>query len=120
MFIKVFVTAAAFGLISSGACFAQAIYEKPLQPYAQPKPEASKPTAEEAKYLEAQNAEARPAGAVVVDGELRVPVNADVAAKIGIPVEVIASAPVPDTPANRARYGGPMSNGGQRTAAVGN
>jgi hypothetical protein len=34
--------------------------------------------------------------------------------------EVIASAPVPDTPANRARYGQPLSNSGRRTSASGN
>ena len=31
-----------------------------------------------------------------------------------------ASAPIPDTPANRARYGGPRSHAGRRTAANGN
>jgi hypothetical protein len=33
--------------------------------------------------------------------------------------EIVASAPVPDTQANRARYQ-PLSNGGRRTAAAGN
>ena len=33
--------------------------------------------------------------------------------------DVIASPPVPDTPANRARYGGPRSHAGRRTAANG-
>ena len=37
-----------------------------------------------------------------------------------VTTEVIASAPVPDTPANRARYGQPLSNGGRRTGAAGN
>jgi hypothetical protein len=37
-----------------------------------------------------------------------------------VTTEVIASAPVPDTPANRARYGAPLSNGGRRTGAAGN
>jgi hypothetical protein len=32
---------------------------------------------------------------------------------------LIASRPVPDTPFNRARFGGPMSYGGRRTAPVG-
>lgn len=35
-------------------------------------------------------------------------------------VEMIASKPVPDTPANRAAYGGPMSHGGKSTPARGN
>lgn len=33
---------------------------------------------------------------------------------------VVRSDPVPDTPHNRARFGGPMSNGGRQTAPVGN
>jgi hypothetical protein len=32
----------------------------------------------------------------------------------------VASAPVPDTPENRAKYGGPMSRAGKRTAPKGN
>jgi len=35
-------------------------------------------------------------------------------------VELVASAPVPDTPANRVRFGGPESNAGQRTTPRGN
>jgi hypothetical protein len=33
---------------------------------------------------------------------------------------VITNGPVPDTPRNRARFGGPMSHGGRATAPVGN
>jgi hypothetical protein len=32
----------------------------------------------------------------------------------------MTNGPVPDTPANRARYGGPMSHAGKRTAPTGN
>jgi hypothetical protein len=35
-------------------------------------------------------------------------------------VQVVASAPVPDTPANRAKYGKPMSHAGRHTAPAGN
>jgi len=35
-------------------------------------------------------------------------------------VQVIAAQPVPDTPANRAKYGAPMSHAGRRTAPTGN
>jgi hypothetical protein len=34
--------------------------------------------------------------------------------------ELVASAPVPDTPENRARYGQPLSNAGRMTAPRGN
>ncbi len=33
---------------------------------------------------------------------------------------VVRSHPVPDTPHNRARFGGPRSEGGRQTAPVGN
>ncbi len=33
---------------------------------------------------------------------------------------VVRSRPVPDTPHNRDRFGGPMSHGGRTTAPVGN
>jgi hypothetical protein len=38
----------------------------------------------------------------------------------GQTVQVIASAPVPDTPENRAKYGQPLSRAGKRTAPKGN
>lgn len=37
-----------------------------------------------------------------------------------VTTETVANPPVRDTPENRARYGGPMSQGGQRTAPAGN
>lgn len=51
------------------------------------------------------------ASVVVVD-----PVDYSLAPRL----EIVANAPVPDTPANRARYGGPMSRAGRLTAPVGN
>ena len=33
---------------------------------------------------------------------------------------LVTNGPVPDTPENRARFGGPDSNGGRQTAPVGN
>lgn len=41
------------------------------------------------------------------------------ALKAGDP-SVVSNAPVADTPANRARYGGPMSRTGKRTPPAGN
>jgi UrcA family protein len=35
-------------------------------------------------------------------------------------VTTVTNGPVPDTAANRARFGGPISNGGRRTAPAGN
>ena len=33
---------------------------------------------------------------------------------------LVTNGPVPDTPENRERFGGPNSNGGRRTAPAGN
>jgi hypothetical protein len=38
----------------------------------------------------------------------------------GARVTVVSNPPVPDTPENRAKYGGPMSDGGRKTAPRGN
>jgi hypothetical protein len=37
----------------------------------------------------------------------------------GVEVRVVANAPIPDTPENRARYGQPESNAGKRTIGEG-
>jgi hypothetical protein len=34
--------------------------------------------------------------------------------------KIVTNGPVPDTPANRAKYGKPMSHGGQKTPPAGN
>jgi hypothetical protein len=45
---------------------------------------------------------------------------ANTSATVATDNQVIASQPVPDTPANRAQYGKPMSRAGKRTAPAGN
>lgn len=57
---------------------------------------------------------------IMIDGQARVPVGTDVAARMGVAIEVITNGPVPDTAENRARFGQPMSNAGKRTAPAGN
>jgi hypothetical protein len=47
------------------------------------------------------------------------PVASAYTLKAGDP-NVISNPPIPDTPANRAQYGRPMSNAGKHTAAAGN
>jgi UrcA family protein len=42
------------------------------------------------------------------------------AAPASVTVRTITNGPVPDTPENRRKYGGPMSSAGKRTAPVGN
>ena len=48
------------------------------------------------------------------------PSATSVATPVSVTTTVVASAPIPDTPENRAKYGQPMSNAGKRTAASGN
>ena len=38
----------------------------------------------------------------------------------GQTVVVVSNAPIPDTPANRAKYGQPLSRAGKRTKPIGN
>lgn len=47
-------------------------------------------------------------------------ISPDEARASGIAVETVASAPVPDTAENRAKYGAPMSRAGKLTSAKGN
>jgi UrcA family protein len=52
------------------------------------------------------------------------PASAEVS-NLGVPAAsytstTVTNGPVADTPENRARFGGPMSNGGRKTAPVGN
>jgi hypothetical protein len=47
------------------------------------------------------------------------PVASAYTLKAGDP-NVISNPPIPDTPANRAQFGKPMSNAGRHTAAAGN
>lgn len=46
--------------------------------------------------------------------------GAAVSASTGGNVQVVSNGPVPDTAENRAKYGGPMSRAGKRTAPAGN
>jgi hypothetical protein len=65
---------------------------------------------------------AMPASAAIpAGGVASSPTPADEAfrLKAGDP-NVISNGPVPDTPANRHLYGGPMSNAGRHTAPAGN
>lgn len=58
------------------------------------------------------------APAVILQDSPTPPENAW-ALKAGDP-NVVTNGPVPDTRENRARFGGPMSNGGRRTRPAGN
>jgi hypothetical protein len=108
MLTKVLITAAAAGLISTAA-FAQDEESKPQEQ------SATSPNTVNPVQSSETTAPTGQATDVVV-----VAMNADEARARGIAVETIASAPVPDTPANRRAYGQPLSNAGRNTAPRGN
>lgn len=60
-----------------------------------------------------------PPGAAISVEESATPASAEAPA-VTYTTTTVTNGPVPDTPENRARFGGPMSNGGQRTAPAGN
>lgn len=60
-----------------------------------------------------------PAGQVASADQASAPVSATVPEPT-YSVTTVTNGPVPDTPENRARFGGPMSHAGQRTAPAGN
>jgi hypothetical protein len=63
----------------------------------------------------AADANGNAAGAVpTVPDQAQAPANATVVAA------TVTNGPIPDTPANRAKYGAPMSHAGKRSAPAGN
>ena len=118
MFIKGLLIAGAAGLISSVA-FAQG-YENGAQAptTVNPKPSMSGPPTSMPPSTSTAVTPAAPAASSVATDV--VAISPDQARAQGLPVQIVASAPVPDTAANRAKYGGPLSMTGKRTAAKGN
>jgi hypothetical protein len=118
MFIKGLLIAGATGLMSSVA-FAQDAASPQSGAQApttvNPAPSMPKPSAKTPS-----SSMATPAPAATSAGADVVAISPDLARAEGVPVQMVASAPVPDTPENRAKYGGPMSVTGKRTVAKGN
>lgn len=110
MLTKVLFTAAAAALVSSAA-IAQDYESKPQDQSA-----TSPNTVNPVNHDDHVTNTAAPTG-LATDV---VAINADEARARGIAVEMVASAPVPDTPENRRLYGQPLSNAGRNTAPRGN
>jgi len=84
-------------------------------------PAAPAPMNDQSPPVEAATQAAMPASASIgAGGVTSSPTPADEAFKLkaGDPT-VVSNSPIPDTPANRRLYGGPMSNAGRHTAASG-
>ena len=116
------LTAAALSTLMAGAAFAQTpaapathMNDPAHAPLVQP---VEAPAADQAATLVAATVADPSAPAVVL---LSSPTSADQAFKLkaGDPT-VVTNGPVPDTAANRAKYGAPMSDGGRRTTPAGN
>jgi hypothetical protein len=109
MLTKVLLTAAAAGLISTAA-YAQQSTSPQTSPTAPTTVNPVLPETDADDHVEAPIGQ--PSDVVAI--------NADEARAQGIPVQVVASAPVPDTPENRRAFGAPLSNAGRNTAPRGN
>lgn len=84
------------------------------QAYARPAPAYA--------YVAPAPAEVYPAAPPPPDESAQAPAAAGYGepASATVTTQTITNGPVPDTAANRARYGGPMSNAGRRTRPIGN
>lgn len=102
---------------SVAACLAGGVAA--AQPASPPTPaSATAPTASQGQSAPAAIDRATQASAMTTE-----PANATVSATVdanGVQHLLVASPPVPDTPANRAKYGQPLSNAGRHTQPSGN
>lgn len=113
------LTAAAVSALLAGPAFAG---PDPAQT-----PDPADPTTSEPMQAPAATQSGTPASTTVVDPAAPAVILQDSPTppenawtlKAGDP-NVVTNGPVPDTRENRARYGGPMSNGGRRTTPAGN
>jgi hypothetical protein len=110
MSIKGFLTAAATSALLMGAGAALADPTTPENKAAWPADTAT---------------QAAPLDSATATDAATVPPSADVTVTVAaqtptMTLEIVSNKPVADTPENRARYGGPMSNAGRRTRPAGN
>lgn len=98
-----FLTAAAAAALTTGVAHAQM-----ADPAAQTQPPPQAPAASDAAV--------NTSGVVLLSSKSP---DEQAMLKAGDP-NVVSNAPVPDTVANRAKYGRPLSNGGRRTPPKGN
>ncbi len=117
--IRLFAAAAAVSALIAGPAFAQVPATSPEDAAHMP-PAATQPApAADQSGTPASATTIDPAtGAMVVRQDSVSPEQA-ATLKAG-DANVVTNGPIPDTAENRARYGGPISNGGRRTAPAGN
>ena len=125
MFLKGMIAASAIALASASAAYAQQYNPNTaFDPAAGGNsPHTVNPSNDQLltdRYDTSVTHANQPSNVIMIDGQARVPVSTDVAATTGVPIEVVTNGPVPDTPANRARFGGPDSRAGKMTTPRGN
>ena len=127
MTIKVLFAAAAVGsMFAAGAAFAEDYNKSPSSNLNQTPAQSSvgADVSARSNYEATVQAQGDQLDATVQTAETAS--SANVAATVdestapSVTTQVIASAPVPDTPANRARFGQPLSRAGKMTAPRGN
>jgi hypothetical protein len=99
------ITALAAGLAGPLAAHAQQVNP----------PATDAPPAAPAATAVAPPTDATPPAAAIPATQAAMPASATTDA-----AQVVSNGPVPDTPANRAKYGKPMSHAGRHTAPAGN
>ena len=110
-----------FNLLGAAAAFA--LLAAPALAIADPndsmsnQPAASAPATDEAAPPSAQGSSANTSGTILSSDQVT---PAQAQALQNGDNKLVSNGPVPDTPANRAKYGKPMSNAGKRTAPAGN
>lgn len=124
MMTKLLATGVALGSLAfaAGAYAQPSQYEKDGIPASSPTSPSTVNPMPETYWDETPAVIEKSTAKAQVETELaaQTPLNVDVAARLGLPIDIVASAPVPDTPANRAKYGGPMSRAGKMTRPAGN
>ena len=116
------------GLAAAGSLFAGAAMANDPSTRGSPDLPSAQTTATPAEDALSTDATARSSTSSVSASELAPTPSANVASSTTttdstgaiVTRELVASAPVPDTPENRARFGQPLSNAGRMTAPRGN
>ena len=121
MMTKFLATGAALaGLAFAGAAFAEPLEQDNIPASSPTSPNTVNPLPQRSDEASVTQDSTVRSWITYSEPQARTPVSSDVAVLLGIPIEVVASAPVPDTWANRALYGGPMSRAGKMTRPAGN
>jgi len=114
------LAAAAAACLLGGLAVANADAPAPMAGSTPPADQSASPPDQANPPPEQQGASAADQGAAAQSAPAAATSSADTSANVTASgTQVIASQPVPDTPANRAAYGQPMSRAGKHTAPTG-